>query len=156
VSANLRYLALRKRLAGLLAGTASADPYTRIVDELYRGLPHYTAIAVFAVAGEGLVLLAGHGVTEAQAQEMARGLAAATIASRVPLLIPDVSRDPRVRPISEEITAELVVPVLRDDLTAFVIDVQSERYATLGRADQELLGWLAHELQQPRPEGDRL
>ena len=150
MSANLRYLALRKRLAGLIAGTADAVPYGRIVHELYRGLPHYTAIAVFAVAGEGLVLLAGRGVTDEQAQEMAGGLAAATVVNRVPLLIPDVSRDARVRPMSEEITAELVVPVLRDDLTAFVIDVQSERYATLGRADQDLLGWLASELQQPR------
>jgi putative methionine-R-sulfoxide reductase with GAF domain len=150
VSANLRYLALRKRLAGLIAGTADAVPYGRIVHELYRGLPHYTAIAVFTVTGDGLVLLAGHGITEEQAQEMAGGLAAATVASRTPLLIPDVSRDGRVRPISEEITAELVVPVLRDDLTAFVIDVQSQRYATLGRADQELLGWLARELQEPQ------
>ena len=150
MSANLRYLALRKRLAGLIAGTADAVPYGRIVHELYRGLPHYTAIAVFAVAGEGLVLLAGRGVTDEQAQEMAEGLAAATVVNRVPLLIPDVSRDARVRSVSEEITAELVVPVLRDDVTAFVIDVQSERYATLGRADQELLGWLARELQQPR------
>ena len=150
MSANLRYLALRKRLAGLIAGTADAVPYGRIVHELYRGLPHYTAIAVFAVAGEGLVLLAGRGVTDEQAQEMAEGLAAATVVNRVPLLIPDVSRDGRVRSVSEEITAELVVPVLRDDVTAFVIDVQSERYATLGRADQELLGWLARELQQPR------
>ncbi len=81
---------------------------------------------------------------------MAGGLAAAAVASRAPLLIPDVSRDARVRPISEEITAELVVPVLHDNHTAFVIDVQAQRYATLGRADQELLGWLARELQQPR------
>lgn len=149
MSANLRYTALRKRLGALLAGAVDVVPYERIVEELYRGLPHYTAIAVFSVTADGLVLQASHGVTEEQTQQMAEGLAAVAIETGKPLLVPDITRDSRARPLSAAISAELVVPVVCDDIPVLVIDVQSERYSILGRSDQELLTWVAREIKVP-------
>lgn len=147
MGANLRYIALRKRLGALLSASTEQVPYQQIIDELYRGLPHYTAIAVFAVTAEGLMLQASHGVTDRQAGQMTEGLAAASVASKQPLLVPDLTNETRSRPISEAIIAELAVPMLRDDTPILVIDIQSDRYASLGRSDQELLLWLAHEMQ---------
>lgn len=152
MGANLRYIALRKRLAAMLAAPSDHVPYQPLIDELYRGLPHYTAIAIFAVTADGLTLQASHSVTEQQAQQMTEGLAAASVASIKPLLVPEIAHDARSRPISETIIAELVVPVLRNNAPILVIDIQSERYASLGRADQELLTWLAREMQVLVPE----
>lgn len=149
MGANLRYIALRKRFAAMLSEAADRVPLERIVVELYRSLPHYTAIAIFAVTAEGLALQASHGITDEQAHQMATGLAATAVADGKPLLIPDITRDTRARPLSEAIVAELVVPALNNDVPSLVIDVQSDRYASLGRADQDLLTWLARTLQQP-------
>jgi putative methionine-R-sulfoxide reductase with GAF domain len=138
-------------LGVLLAEPADAAPLARIVDELYRGLPHYTAIGIFETTTDGLVLEAGHGIDQEQALRMAEGLATTTVASGQPLLVPDITRDTRARPIADAIIAELVVPVLRDGAPYLVLDVQSDRYAALGRADLELLTWLAGRLQQSHP-----
>ena len=151
MGANLRYIALRKRLGALFTEAADAVAIERIVDELYRGLPHYTAIGIFAATTHGLVLEAGHGIDEEQALRMAEGLAATAVGSGQPLLVPDITRDTRARPIADAIIAELVVPVLRDGAPYLVLDVQSDRYAVLGRADLELLTWLAGRLQQSQP-----
>lgn len=145
MGANLRYIALRKRFA-VIFSEAVTTPYGRIIDELYRSLPHYTAIAIFAVTTEGLALQASHSITGEQARQMAAGLAAEAATSGKPLLVPDITRDTRARPLSDAIVAELAVPVLSNNVPVFVIDVQSDRYASLGRADQELLTWLAHAL----------
>lgn len=149
MGANLRYIALRKRFTAMFSEAGNIVALERIVDELYRSLPHYTAIAVFAVNPEGLVLQASHGVTDEQAQQMAAGLAAGAVADGKPLLVPDITRDTRARPLSDTIVAELVVPALNNDVPILVIDVQSDRYASLGRSDLDLLTWLARTLQQP-------
>jgi len=133
----------------MFSEAADSVPLERIVVELYRSLPHYTAIAVFAVTAEGLALQASHGITAEQALLMATGLAATAVADGKPLLVPEITYDTRARPLSEAIIAELVVPALNNDVQSLVIDVQSDRYASLGRADQDLLIWLLRTLQQP-------
>lgn len=145
--ANLRYFALRKRIEKLLKEPqTSAALAQRIVDELYRALPHYAVIALFRVEGDTLKAEARHGLDPPQAQTLATGVAATILSTNRSLLLIDLRRDQRARPARESIVAELVVPVIRHGQTVQVFDIQSDRWGVLGRADQELIEWIAMRL----------
>jgi putative methionine-R-sulfoxide reductase with GAF domain len=146
-SANLRYIALRPRLLALLAEEADiSTALGRAARELYRALPHYTAVVFFRRERETMVPVAGHGADAAGQERMREGLAAVVAASTTPLLVPDVSGDRRVRGVHEGIVAEIVVPIVFDGRIAGAIDVQSERAGALSFGDRELLSWLAGQL----------
>ena len=146
-SPNLRYLALRQRLSGLLTEEAISPPsLAELVRELYRGLPHYRVLGIFTVEGERLELAAGRGAdTEAMASTGA-GLARVAAESRATVFVTDISRDDRARPVYEDIAGELAVPILHGATAVGVIDVQSDRPGALGFGDRELLQWLAEQL----------
>lgn len=146
-SANLRYFALRKRIGVLLMEPQMSGTLPqRIVDELYRALPHYSAIALFRREGDSLNVQAMHGLDPTRAQALSTALAATVLSTNRSLLLIDLGRDQRARPAREEIVAELVVPVIRNGQTVQVFDIQSDRWGALGRADQELVEWIAMRL----------
>lgn len=146
-SANLRYFALRKRIDLLLAESPTAGTLPqRIVDELYRALPHYSLVALFRREGENLMLDVVRGLDPAQAQALSTGLATVVTSTRTSLLLTDIGRDQRARPAREDMIAELTVPVIRGEQVVHVFDIQSDRWGALGRADQELIEWLATRL----------
>jgi len=146
-SANLRYLAIQRRVAPLLVEAAPrATLVEKIVVELYRSLSHYSAIAYFQVEHDGLSLVAGRGLGEGEVDVLRAGLAAVVAREGQLLFVPDVARDPRVRPVREMVVGELLVPVVRDGAAIGVIDVQSERPNGLGLGDRELLSWLAAQM----------
>lgn len=149
-SANLRYLALRKRLVVVFqTGAASSTILRSTVRELYRSLPHYSVIALFRVKGERLVLVGVQGAEVTEAEAMAGGLARVALERQQPVLLPSVTGDERVRPALPTIAGEFVVPIVLGDRTVGVIDVQSERPGGLGQGDRELLQWLAERLKAP-------
>ncbi len=146
-SANLRYLALRRRLAGLLAEEVTPPiSLVTLVRELYRGLPHYRVLGIFVVAGERLELTAGHGADAGAVAAMGSGLARVARESRVTIFVPDIGGDARARPVQAGIVGELAVPILHEGSTVGVIDVQSDRSGALGFGDRELLQWLAEQI----------
>jgi GAF domain-containing protein len=146
-SANLRYLALRQRIAGLLMGNVSPPvSLAALVRELYRGLPHYRAIGIFAVEGKQIELVAGHGADAGAVASAGTGLARVAAETGATVFVADVSRDERARPVYDGIVGELAVPILRGDTAVGVIDVQSDRPGALGFGDRELLQWLAEQL----------
>ena len=143
-SANLRYLALRKRLAAVYdTGAAPTVILNSTLRELYRSLPHYSVIALFRVDGERLVRVGVQGAEVADAELMAAGLARVAMERQQPVLLADVTGDARVRPALPVVVGELVVPIVQDGRTVGVIDIQSERRNGLGQGDRELLQWLA-------------
>ncbi len=142
--ANLRYLALRRRIAGLLADEPHAGvTLVALVGELYRGLPHYRVIGFFRVVDDMLELVAGRGADLAAA---AGGLARAAQETASLVFVPDIRRDERARPADEGVVGEIAVPVLQLGEVVGVIDVQSDRLGSLGPGDRDLLQWLAGEL----------
>lgn len=148
MSAHLRYLALRARLAPIVdEGVALQAVAERIVAELYRSLPHYTAVVVFSVEATGLRAIAARGVEPDQAGVMATGVAGVAARGTAPVFIADAASDPRVRPIHAGICTELAVPVPGAGGPGLVLDVQSDRPNSLGPSDRQLLGWLAVALQ---------
>lgn len=145
-STHLRYLALRRRIAGLLADDPSSDVLTTLVRELYRALPHYQVITIFKYAEDCLAVVAVRGIELEAAAQLAGGLARTAAENRAPLRIPDLSRDQRSRPAYTGIVAELVVPISYAGSVAGVIDVQSDRPGALGPGDQDLLHWLGGQI----------
>lgn len=145
--ANLRYLAIRRRLATLI----SADPHMRmpldvLVGELYRALPHYRVIVLFRVVDVPFELVAVRGVDPAMAAGAAVGLARVAQQTGEMLFVPDIRRDERVRPAREGIVGEIALPIAHADRVVGVLDVQSDRPGALALADRELLQWLAGEM----------
>ena len=146
-SANLRYLALRQRIAGLLTKEATSPlSLAALVRELYRGLPHYCVLGIFRVEGERLELVASHGADAGTVASTGAGLACVAAETRATVFVTDISRDERARPVYEGIAGELAVPILQGATVVGVIDVQSDRPGALGFGDRELLQWLAEQL----------
>ncbi len=147
-SANLRYLAIRRRLAPLLVEDVPHGTLVeKIIGELYRSLSHYSAIAYFRVEDDGLSMVVGRGLGEGEVDDVLRAGLAGVVAREGRLLfVPDVARNPRARPVREMVVGELLVPVVHDGAAMGVIDVQSERPNGLGLGDRELLSWLAAQL----------
>ncbi len=150
-SANLRFLALRKRLAALLDTDAPAeDLLDRLLGELYRALPHYAVVGYLRADAGGLTVLAIRGADVAASAALASGAAWMAAEARAPIFIPDLTQDERARPLREAIVAELAIPALRDDELLGVLAVQSDRRGALGLGDRELLTWLAAQLSKRR------
>ncbi len=146
-SANLRYLAIQRRLAPLLVeAVPRATLVEKIIGELYRSLSHYSAIAYFQVEDDGLSMAVGRGLGEGEVDVLRAGLVSVVAREGQLLFVPDVAREPRARPVREMVVGELLVPVVRDGAAIGVIDVQSERPNGLGLGDRELLSWLAAQL----------
>ena len=74
-----------------------------------------------------------------------QSLIAESVRSGQPMLVPDVSTDPRYLPTSElpETRAELTVPLMIGSEVVGILDVQSDEVGGLGPADLELLQALA-------------
>lgn len=143
-SANLRFLALRKRLTALLDIDAPAeDLLDRLLSELYHALPHYAVVGYLRADAGRLTVLAIRGADAAAAAALASGAAWMAAEARAPMFIPDLGQDERARPLREGIIAELAIPALRDDELLGVLVVQSDRGGALGLGDRELLTWLA-------------
>lgn len=146
-SANLRYLALRQRIAGLLMEEVQLPvSLAALARELYRGLPHYRVLGIFTVEGKRLELAASHGADAGTVASAGTGLARVAAETRMTVFVSDISRDERARPVYDGIAGELAVPILHKETAAGVIDVQSDRPGALGFGDRELLQWLAEQL----------
>src|ERR671933_2065285 len=99
-SANLRYLALRQRIAGMLTEEATSPlSLAVLVRELYRGLPHYRVLGIFRVEGERLELAASHGADVGNVASTGASLACAAAETRATVFVTDISRDDRARPV---------------------------------------------------------
>jgi len=67
----------------------------------------------------------GQSVQERLAVPANEGLVGAAAASRRPVLVPDVSADPRYLPVNPETRSELVVPLIHKDRVIGVLDLES-------------------------------
>lgn len=140
-SGNLRYLALRRRLEPLFG-----LPVQLVIDELYRALSHYSAIAAFRANRDELDLVAGRGLSARDAETMRRGLAQVVLREGQARFVPDIALDSRAQPVRDGVVGELAVPIRHHGATVGVLDVQSLQAGTLGIGDRDLLAWVADHL----------
>ena len=67
------------------------------------------------------------------------GIVGAVAAERTPILVPDVSKDPRYLPVSDAVRAELCVPMIARNRVIGVIDVQSAKLGAFKEDERALL-----------------
>jgi L-methionine (R)-S-oxide reductase len=99
------------------------------IAELIRASRSFHWVGVYAVQGDEI---AGIGWTGTSAPASPRflasqGLCGAALASRAPVVVGDVRRDPRYLTTFGSTVSETVVPVIRGDAVLGLIDVESDR-----------------------------
>ncbi len=128
-------LDLERTLANVAAVVKEVVPYDLFAILLYsevrQGLTIRYSIGHREEVVRSLVLPLGEGIT---------GMAAAT---RQPLLVGDVSRDPRYLPALDAVRSELAVPMLARGKLVGVIDLQSTRLNAYREQDRALVQLIA-------------
>lgn len=99
------------------------------VAELIRASRSFHWVGVYEIQGDEI---AGLGWTGTSAPAFPRfpatqGLCGAAVASRAPVVVGDVRRDPRYLTTFGGTVSEAIVPVIRDGAVLGLIDVESDR-----------------------------
>jgi sigma-B regulation protein RsbU (phosphoserine phosphatase) len=81
--------------------------------------------------------------TEWPRLKMGSGLVGYAALHKQPVLVPDVSADPRYIKVVEDVRSELVIPLLLKDRCIGVFDLESPELAAFGKSDVEILTLLA-------------
>jgi L-methionine (R)-S-oxide reductase len=110
------------------------------VATLKNKMPDYSWVGVYLLMGNELVLGPYVGNPSPHTHiPLGRGICGAAAAEKTTIIVDDVNADPRYLPCSLETKSEIVVPILRGDDVLGEIDVDSNRLAAFGKADQKLL-----------------
>lgn len=85
----------------------------------------------------------GERVADIPRVKVGEGLVGHSAAHREPVLVPDVSKDPRYIKVVEDVRSELVVPMLLKDRCIGVLDLESPELDAFSKRDVEILTLLA-------------
>jgi GAF domain-containing protein len=118
-----------RQIGEVLALDWTREQKAKRIAELIRASRSFHWVGVYAVEGGEI---AGIGWTGTQAPAFPRfpatqGLCGAALALREPVVVPDVTRDPRYLTTFSTTASEAVVPVLRHGAVVGLIDVESDR-----------------------------
>lgn len=128
---------------------------TAVVEQLKATFNYYHAqIYLLDGAGENLVMAGGTGdvgktlLAQNHHVLFGKGLVGNAAAMQQPILVPDVSQEPRwlSNPLLPHTKAEAAVPILRGDELIGVLDVQNDEVESLGQRDVELLDTIASQV----------
>jgi putative methionine-R-sulfoxide reductase with GAF domain len=127
------------------------------VARLKGGMPAYTWVGIYVLVGNELVLGPYEGKPSPHTRiPLGRGICGAAATERTTIIVDDVSADPRYLACSLETQSEIVVPIMRGGDVLGEIDIDSDRPAAFGPADQALLervaAALAPRLAAPAPD----
>jgi L-methionine (R)-S-oxide reductase len=113
---------------------------TRTVEALAEAFEHYQWTGVYLVDGDGLVLGPYVGLPTAHTRiTFGTGICGAAAAERTTIIVDDVTQDSRYLACSLTTRSEIVVPILDGSRVVGEIDVDSDRPAAFGDADQAYL-----------------
>ena len=128
---------IRRGLAQAADGTAAMTALVRL---LKTGVPHYTWVGVYLLAGDELVLGPYLGAPSPHTRiPLGRGICGAAATEKQTIVVDDVHSDERYLACSLETRSEIVVPVMRGDRVLGEIDIDSDRPAAFGDDDRRLL-----------------
>jgi GAF domain-containing protein len=118
-----------------------------VVEQLKTQLPSYTWVGIYLMEGDELVLGPFLGKPSPHTRiPLDRGICGAAASERATIVVDDVRADPRYLACSLETRSEIVVPIMRDGRVLGEIDIDSDRPAAFGPADQALLEAVADAL----------
>ena len=110
------------------------------VKALKQRLPDYSWVGIYVLDGNELVLGPFEGRPSPHTHiPLGRGICGAAAAEKATIIVDDVNQDPRYLACSVDTKSEIVVPIMRGGDVFGEIDVDSDRRAAFGPADQQML-----------------
>lgn len=135
------YAAVEQEIRLELARAGDGDEaMTRAVRILAARVPDYTWVGIYRLFGNELVLGPFVGKPSPHTHiPVGRGVCGAAAAEKATIVVDDVNADPRYLACSLETRSEIVVPIMRGCEVLGEIDIDSDRPAAFGPADQRML-----------------
>src|SRR5215204_1489887 len=113
---------------------------SRTVGTLKKTLPDYSWVGIYLLDGNELVLGPFEGKPSPHARiPLGRGICGAAASEKATIIVDDVNADPRYLACSIETKSEIVVPIMAGGDVLGEIDIDSDRQAAFGTADQQML-----------------
>jgi L-methionine (R)-S-oxide reductase len=138
---------LRKVCAAIDSEQESTGVMGRTVLLLKQEMPDYTWVGIYLLDGNELVLGPFAGKPSPHTRiALGRGICGAAAAEEQTIIVDDVNKDPRYLACSLETRSEIVVPIMLDGQVLGEIDIDSDKLAAFGKADQVLLEQVAQHL----------
>jgi L-methionine (R)-S-oxide reductase len=110
------------------------------VGTLKRRMPDYSWVGIYLLDGNELVLGPFEGKPSPHIRiPLGRGICGAAASEKATIIVDDVNADPRYLACSIETKSEIVVPIMSGDEVLGEIDIDSDRLAAFGSADQKML-----------------
>jgi L-methionine (R)-S-oxide reductase len=123
------------------------------VNVLKNQIPDYSWVGIYLMEGNELVLGPFLGKPSPHTRiPLDQGICGAAAAHKQTIIVDDVDADPRYLACSLETRSEIVVPILRGSEVLGEIDIDSDKKAAFGPADQELLESVAARLARKFPQ----
>jgi GAF domain-containing protein len=111
---------------------------------LAEEMPDYNWVGIYLLYGNELVLGPFVGRPSPHTRiPLGRGICGAAASEKTTIIVDDVNADPRYLACSLETKSEIVVPILLDGEVLGELDIDSDRKAAFGTADQALLEGVA-------------
>jgi L-methionine (R)-S-oxide reductase len=107
-------------------------------------MPNYSWVGIYLLDGNELVLGPFEGKPSPHTHiPLGRGICGAAAAEKATIIVDDVSADPRYLACSLDTKSEIVVPIMKGTEVLGEIDIDSDRLAAFGDADQKMLETVA-------------
>ena len=111
---------------------------------LAEEMPNYNWVGIYLLYGNELVLGPFVGRPSPHTRSpLGRGICGAAASEKTTIIVDDVNADPRYLACSLDTKSEIVVPILLDGEVLGELDIDSDRTAAFGTADQALLEGVA-------------
>src|SRR4051812_33074238 len=118
----------------------ATDAMARAVRVLKDEVPAYTWVGIYLLEGDELVLGPFLGKPSPHTRiPIGSGICGAAARERETIIVDDVNADSRYLACSLETRSEIVVPVMSGERVLGEIDIDSDRSAAFGAADNTLL-----------------
>jgi sugar diacid utilization regulator/putative methionine-R-sulfoxide reductase with GAF domain len=150
---SVRELLFLQRLSKAAASTTEPDALLRLIIEETTGAMQVEVCSIYLCEpdGDDVVLTATNGLDTANIGKarmlLGQGVTGWVAAHREPLVVPDVTREPRfqfLRGVDQKrLTAMLSVPIVAGERTVGVVNVQSEQRRDFNRGDIDFLSAIA-------------
>jgi L-methionine (R)-S-oxide reductase len=115
-----------------------------VVRLLEAEVPDYAWVGIYLLDGNELVLGPFLGKPSPHTRiPLGRGICGAAAAEKATIIVDDVHSDPRYLACSVDTKSEIVVPIMRGNDVLGEIDIDSDRPAAFGKADQKMLESMA-------------
>jgi L-methionine (R)-S-oxide reductase len=113
---------------------------TRAVGTLKQAMPDYSWVGIYLLDGNELILGPFEGKPSPHTHiPLGRGICGAAAAEKATIIVDDVNADPRYLACSLDTKSEIVVPIMKGAEVLGEIDIDSDRRAAFGDADQKML-----------------